>query len=632
MAGTHLRVAVRGVVLLREGSEHDRSLLHRQRASHAWILGAALLALGGCSSLYLHDDKVATATAEAKAALERVSLGEQFTAQEKFLSDLGNRTREIELRAKLIERDHAIARLMDESINALVEFKTRRNLVLEASKPPINRTKMVDGFSELQSIVNREAGINDQIKLVIDRGGKFTGKDVCVAADAGLFDVSGVAAVDLETVISRIKLLTRPEGPMDQCVTAKAKFEKIEKILDDAVDSDTKNKLKAAEGRLKEIEAAAKKASATLKTVTDHLFCLKTQARPSAEIDQVLARMRDLLLVLGGKEVVKAADPAGEEARTGGKAEMVKGDTVPDAATCAKIAQDYAKLSILDGTVAKGATEPAPKDIAAARDKFTIDLKVVSKAGEIAEAVRPGLATARAEFLESNLVQVLTALAKDDKDGVATGGDAAKATEIATARAWISALKDLADAAAMLGDRNRPSLEAIMIEIAHQQYVKAEADAQIGALKKRVELLRMLRIAIINRAAYWGSASDAMEKLEALVGKPESECPGTKVNLARVIEACKGKEAAKHAADVLYLVGQSYTRGDLQAHLVQFEITNLDRKEALALDRAAFESRVALLKPAVTTLAQYGANGIKPSDIAQLLQLLGLGTISYGVN
>ena len=597
---------------------------------------ALVLACAGCSSIYLHDDKVEKTTAEAKEASDRVSLGEQFTAQEKFLKDLDDRTREIELRAKLTERDLAIAQLMDETRDSFTEFDSRRILVLGASDHGVPGLKSVQSYREQKDIADREErAARNAMAPVLEAGGKFKGKDVCVASGtASLFDTAGVSPEQQSFVKSRIDLLTRDKGVMSRCFEAKQKAANLEKQLDAAVDSETKENLRRAEGKLKEIEAAAKKADEALKTINAHLACLRATAAPSAEIDEALVRMRDLLLVLGGKEVALPTDPAGEEAKGGEKPNAGKGGANVDPVKCAKIAQDYEKLPNLGGPAGGGQREPDPSSVASERDNFAVGLRTVTAANKIAAAVLPGFAKARTEFLENELVRVLVALAKDESaDSTAPKANAAEAEKIATARAWVSSLRALVDTAAELGNRNRPSLEAILIEIAYQQYLKAEAEAEIGDIKKRVELLQRLRTALIFRAAYWGSATEARTNLAASIAQKECKAIDERPSsLAKVIDACKGTATAKHAADILMFVGQSFNRGDIQAHLLEFEIANLDRKKALALDRAAFEARVAMLKPAVTTLARYGASGVKASDIAQLLQLLGLGSISYGVN
>ncbi len=586
----------------------------------------ALLALAGCSTFYLHNEEVQQLTSEANEAADRISLGAQFDAQETFLSDLENKTRKIQIKAKLVARDLTIAQLLNARESVFMEFDIRKNLFLGGGRRVAPNTHQL----YLKETSRRDAAIGQINEHLSDlsavNGSLKKGIEVCSQAfDKTAFLTENVTGD--ENIKIANGLIDVAINSNNDCIKIQSDITDLETRFAELVDPDTRKRLTRVKATLAVIKDTQEKVKNDLETITSHLICLKAQKSPSGEIAAVLYKMRDYLLIIGSRDVVL---PDGDEdQKKDNKTKKPDLSKCPDVATAYKTLSNIGLGKKVDG---KPDDKPNPAEILEARQQL---FRNIDTYATYAEKILPGLKEARAEFMTIQLMAVLAALANQPStDPTDTIDETAHSEEIATAKLWMRTLGSLMNAAAQLGRTNQPSMDALLVEIAYQQYQSALAAAQLTSLKKQQDLLNLSRLAQIQRTVYWAQAANARDSLE--LPATNNSCPGVDLKqatgLARVIDKCKGTKAARHAGEILLFVSQAFNRGDVQAHIVEFDLTNLSRKTAVSMDRVAFEGRVAILKPVLSKLKEYGESGIKTEEIVELLKAFGLSAIAFGVN
>jgi hypothetical protein len=127
---------------------------------------------------------------------------------------------------------------------------------------------------------------------------------------------------------------------------------------------------------------------------------------------------------------------------------------------------------------------------------------------------------------------------------------------------------------------------------------------------------------------YLPSAGDEFKKIKLANGKQKPD--GTE-GLADLIDSKDGGNARAIDGAVMYYAA-AWTRG-FAVDSVESRIGYIDQRRAkLASGRAACAAWLGSLKPAVETLASYGAGGFDPQIVAQLIQALGVAGVAVGVN
>lgn len=158
-------------------------------------------------------------------------------------------------------------------------------------------------------------------------------------------------------------------------------------------------------------------------------------------------------------------------------------------------------------------------------------------------------------------------------------------------------------------------------------YVAFQASAD---LQNQQTLLRdhQGQLAAVMTAVYY--LSKAGEAYGQIKSRHVRNLSGTE-GLADLIDSSDGALTRAIDASLLYY-SSAWTRGFTVDEVLSRRGYIDQRKIKLASSRAAGEAWLGTLKPAVETLASYGAGGFDPQIVAQLIQALGVAGIAAGVN
>lgn len=136
------------------------------------------------------------------------------------------------------------------------------------------------------------------------------------------------------------------------------------------------------------------------------------------------------------------------------------------------------------------------------------------------------------------------------------------------------------------------------------------------------------QLAAVMTAVYY--LSKAGEAYGQIKSRHVRNLSGTE-GLADLIDSSDGALTRAIDASLLYY-SSAWTRGFTVDEVLSRRGYIDQRKIKLASSRAAGEAWLGTLKPAVETLASYGAGGFDPQIGAQLIQALGVAGIAAGVN
>lgn len=155
------------------------------------------------------------------------------------------------------------------------------------------------------------------------------------------------------------------------------------------------------------------------------------------------------------------------------------------------------------------------------------------------------------------------------------------------------------------------------------RYVAGDANFELSQTRARHALHQAEAAAVATQIYYLSRASESL-----------SQVPATKLAFNEGLGKFLSDRAHSQAAVAsLQYYADAWTRGFIPAQqLRHVEEPLATRRFKLTRSQQAADAWLGTLKPGVATLAAYGAGGIDPHVIAELLQAVGLGAIAVGVN
>jgi hypothetical protein len=270
---------------------------------------------------------------------------------------------------------------------------------------------------------------------------------------------------------------------------------------------------------------------------------------------------------------------------------------------------------------AKAAKEELAKALAAAGQSLGNDSSAQTKFADLAKRVN--------EFLANNNPYIRKYVSESLADSI---GDLINATgsagDAVPSNPKLKATLGFVQAALGVGDAfsNPPRVphpNALAASKAWLLYVAGGADLEIAELKQNQALHEAELLAVTTQIYYLSRAGEEL-------GKVSKEPLASTDGLARFLG---GKTADRGSVSALSYYASAWTKGFIPAQqLQQVEVPNATRRAKLERSRQSADAWLGTLKPGVATLAAYGAGGIDPHILAEMLQALGLGAIAAGVN
>jgi hypothetical protein len=181
---------------------------------------------------------------------------------------------------------------------------------------------------------------------------------------------------------------------------------------------------------------------------------------------------------------------------------------------------------------------------------------------------------------------------------------------------------------------------ALQFEVESLRLDALKAQKQIDSLKAEVALLKLQEASWLSE---WEHLSLADRIRESLLGSDgTSPCSptglkktkeGYHANVVVVLEQNAGEKKCKREIHrMLTELSNAWTFGYLPQQLAEYHRIALSHDSALDSSEIAFLRWQNLLAIPIDQLVTLHGTGIKPEDIASLIQALGLGSIAAGVN
>jgi len=172
-----------------------------------------------------------------------------------------------------------------------------------------------------------------------------------------------------------------------------------------------------------------------------------------------------------------------------------------------------------------------------------------------------------------------------------------------------------------------PHPNALAATKAWLDYVLARADAQLIKVQGEHAALEAQLDAVAQQVYYLSLAGEALD--DPAVAKPSLK---SGEGLEKLLMD-KDPAPRRMAAAALYDYAAAWSKGFIPAkQLQEVSLPLLERRAKLQQSRLASDAWLGTLKPAVATLAAYGAGGIDPHVVAEFLQVLGITAVAVGVN
>lgn len=229
----------------------------------------------------------------------------------------------------------------------------------------------------------------------------------------------------------------------------------------------------------------------------------------------------------------------------------------------------------------------------------------------------PGKALALVEFRKTNLREVIAATGSSEDTAAAKLNRAAAGVIAGIIR------YDEADKA--------PSQAALTIALAHQTGLEAVVAVQMDSLKAEVSLLQEQREAALRELEYLAMARNALGVIPA-----NTSCvrrPLAQVSLAEFVRnpACP-LDARQSAARAISAYNMAWATGRAPARIADARVSQEIYMRKLRVTNQVIRARYSVQQAALQELADYGASGIKVSEVAAILQAIGVQAIAIGVN
>lgn len=233
----------------------------------------------------------------------------------------------------------------------------------------------------------------------------------------------------------------------------------------------------------------------------------------------------------------------------------------------------------------------------------------------------PGALLAAIEFRQTNLRDVIAAIAKPPKAGTKEDGLAASQKGRA-AIGFLSGIVKLQDA--LRDDPKQPTPPELAIALAAQENLARSTKARMEHLERLIAI----------REEQIESMTFAFEMLVlANTSLKKATAAGCKANTFGEFMRTPACSRAKYpAAQALVAFSAAWAGGDTPIRAAEMRAVHERRALGgqLAVENAAARQKV--IQIALDEIAAYGAGGIKLETIAQLLQVVGIGVIAKGVN
>jgi hypothetical protein len=298
------------------------------------------------------------------------------------------------------------------------------------------------------------------------------------------------------------------------------------------------------------------------------------------------------------------------------------------------------ELKAVRDELAKQITEKSAAEVRLNRAKKDLDdlQKRESSAKEVADA----LAKVKAEFtklegeadvrggaarttgkalalIEFNKTNLRDALLAGDGDGDGDSHAVIAKRELAALGAGLLDLKRAQEG---------PTVADLSLALAAQTGLSATIAARLEALGARKDLLEERMAALTLEAEHLARAKVAIEKAIA-VKDPDCDLQGL-ASLLRT-SACDA-DVRSWTAESLTAFNTSWAAGRTPARVAFVRVSHQIAWLKLRTQQETLKTRVATQTIAVRQLAAAGAAGQRPEAIAGLLNAIGLGAVSWGVN
>lgn len=219
-----------------------------------------------------------------------------------------------------------------------------------------------------------------------------------------------------------------------------------------------------------------------------------------------------------------------------------------------------------------------------------------------------------AESLADSLKKVIDATAPED-------GSSSTTPEVKAALGFVQATLRVGDV--FSNPPKIPHPNALAATQAWLRYVAGDADFQLSQEQALAALHEAEVAAVAAQVFYLSQAGEALAELPAIKLSFNE-------GMAKVLA---DRTHSRAAIAALQYYADAWTKGFIPAlQLREVEEPLAIRHAKLQRSRQAADAWSGTLKPGVATLAAYGAGGLDPHAVAQLLQAVGLGAIAVGVN
>ncbi len=288
------------------------------------------------------------------------------------------------------------------------------------------------------------------------------------------------------------------------------------------------------------------------------------------------------------KDALSQAQKAVDSAKAGGPS--------------AKFASDLLKLCASDSTAS--ATSASAGTAAAAVKAGTVDASlsavVETCLAAAASGASPLLREVQHNYLATQIQMVLSSvLASQNKTGTATTAPASGIQQSTAVALQTSDL--LLGAVDQIRQNSRPSVNALLVALAYEQYQVGLNQLMGQTLQKKILVYQEQREALIDEVAHLARARIAADKLSLPMGDALPN-PG--------------------AATVLTEVNAAWSVGQYRYELAEYADIDLTRRDAVARSRQVASAWTNLLQPGFAELTAYGKGGIDAQTVANFLTAL----------
>lgn len=297
------------------------------------------------------------------------------------------------------------------------------------------------------------------------------------------------------------------------------------------------------------------------------------------------------------------------------KAATTEVETQEAARNDAKSKLDEAKKALEDAKKSPNANARVAEKLEALDALLT---KLDGEAGLVGQnRLAPGAALALIEFRKTNLREVLGATGSTDDTPAAQFNRSA-----AGIIAGIIRYKEAGKA---------PSPAALSVALTYQTGLEAVISARLSSFKAEAVLLGAEHEAALRELEYLALAQQALAGADdaTLCGKrPLSQIPLSGFMLD---EACP-RAARQSIARALSAYSMSWASGRTPGQIANAQSAQERYMRKIRVADQIVRTRYDVQDVALQELAVYGASGVKPSDVASLLQAIGVQAIAIGVN